>query len=142
MTNQTRHLSALLHELARFVLSGALGLLVGFGLYEAAFALLPDNPSRATVAWLLSYLFGIGVQHALHRRIVFGTSASYWTSLWRTYAIYAVGSFLAGGLNLILNEATDWHHRLVWLLTMAVVSLLNFVALKLYAFKGTASTGS
>ena len=124
----------LARQLFRFGISGSIGLILGFGLYEAAYRLLPDVGLRPTLAWVASYAVGIAFQHSLHRWLVFRSPVSYWASLWRTYLVYSIGSIVAAGLNLSLNSVTDLNHRIVWLVTTCVVSVLNFAALKLFAF--------
>ncbi len=71
---------------------------LGFLLYEATYRLLPDVDLRPTIAWVVSYAIGIALQHALHRWLVFRSQVAYWTSLWRTYLVYSVGSMIAAGL--------------------------------------------
>lgn len=119
----------------RWVVSGVLGFTASFLLYELFFASLPDSNVRPTIAWLSSYTLGIAIQHALHRRLVFGNSSSYWRSLRRSYVVYLTGLAIASGLNFLIANNTSLHHRLVWLVTVGIVSVLNYLALKVYAFK-------
>lgn len=125
---------SIIESFVRLGSSAGLGLVASFVMYEIVYGLLPDLEFRGSIAWLLGYLIGVAIQHSLHRRLVFGGAAHYWTSLRRTYAVYSVGSMLALGLNAGAIALTDWPHRLIWLLTTLAVALINIVALKLYAF--------
>ena len=117
-------------EFVRFGVAGAFGLIVGFGLYELTYALLPMTQRRATVAWVVSYMAGVAIQHYLHRRFVFSALIGFWASLWRTYVIYSAGSVVAVVANAALVATTSVHHRLIWLITTGLVSVLNFLALR------------
>lgn len=128
-------------ELVRFGISGSIGVVVGFLLYEGAFRILPPTEARPTLAWIVSYVVGITLQHALHRAIVFRDAISYWASLWRTYVVYAGGAVVAAGINYSVNLLSSLDHRLVWLLTTGFVALANFAALKLFAFAPPRESG-
>jgi hypothetical protein len=82
-------------EPVRFAVSGALGSAAFWFLNEAAVAALPDSiPSPVTVAWFLSYLLSIWMQHALHSTLVYGWTSNYWAGLVATYTGYS-GALLA-----------------------------------------------
>lgn len=119
----------------RFSVAGLVGVVIGLGLYELTYQLLPESGRRATVAWTVSYLVGVAVQHYFHRRFVFAVRMGFWASLWRTYAVYAVGSVIAVAANAGLVVSTSLHHRTVWLITTGLVSILNFFALKLSTYR-------
>ncbi len=122
-------------ELVRFGLVGLVGVVVGFGIYEAVYRMAVAIDYRETVAWATSYLIGVSIQHFMHRTMVFkGVTTSYWGSLGRTYLIYGTGAALAGYLNFVLVDSTAWNHRIIWLATMGFVSLINYVALKVFAY--------
>jgi putative flippase GtrA len=125
-----------LREFLRFVLTGLAGVVIGLGIYEATHRALPAFEFRPTVAWAVSYVIGIAIQHSMHRTIVFrNATISYWNSLWRTYAIYGVGTVLAAGLNLWLVYSTSWNHRVIWAVTTGFVSVLNYFALRLFTYR-------
>ena len=128
--------TGLVGELIRFGLAGLVGLVVGLGIYEVVYRLASALDHRATFAWAISYFLGIAFQHYIHRSMVFtAATTSYWASLWRTYVIYGVGATLAGSLNLALIESTSWNHRIVWAATTGFVSIVNYVALKVFAYR-------
>ncbi len=120
--------------LVRFVISGGLGTLGGLGVYELTYALIGDRQYRATTAWIIAYVIGIFVQHALHRWITFGTEAPYWRTLRRTYVVYPIVLAISSGFNYLLTGPLDWNHRLAWLATTALSAVLSFGGLKLFAF--------
>ena len=128
------------HPFVRFLGAGGLGTVIGFAMYELIFALLPSGlEARAPTAWGIAYLVGIWVQHALHRTIVFGDASPYWRSLRRSYVIYSGALVLSTGLNWSFAIGLGWHHRLAWLVTTAVTTVVNYATLRLYAFARPAS---
>lgn len=120
--------------LVRYGVSGGLGTIAGFGLYEATFALIGERSARATTAWIIAYVIGIFAQHALHRWITFGPETPYWQTLRRTYVVYPIVLAVSSGFNYLLTDVAGWNHRLAWLTTMGLSAILAFVGLKLFAF--------
>jgi len=122
--------------LVRYAVSGGLGTLGGYALYEVAYALVGEGGFRATTAWIVAYTVGIFTQHALHRWITFGTGTPYWRSLRRSYIVYPLVLAISSGFNYLLAGMVGWHHRLAWLATMALSAGLAFAGLRFFAFAG------
>jgi putative flippase GtrA len=122
----------------RFILSGVLGILAGFGLYGLAYELNPMTRYRATSSYIASYLVGIVVQHALHRWITFGTEVPYMRSLRRTFIVYPVVLVITSGINLAIVRGLQWHHLTAFWITVGFSGLLSFVGLRAFAFNYSA----
>lgn len=137
--SETRiRLSGRLGELIRFGLAGLVGVAVGYGIYELVYRVAVTVNHRETIAWATSYLIGVAIQHFMHRTMVFkAVKTSYWGSLGRTYVIYGTGAAVAGYLNFVLVDFTSWNHRIIWLATTGFVSIINYVALKMFAYRST-----
>ena len=76
-------------EPLRFALSGAVGSAAFWALNEAVVAANPYEWQKITVAWFVSYLVSIWLQHFLHATLVYGWVSSYWAGLLATYAGYS-----------------------------------------------------
>ena len=113
-----------------FNLSGFLGTLLFYGMYQLLFTVLPLETRKATVSWTLSYICSIVWQHALHRWMVFGSKSSYWTSLGMTYLCYSVSIVLSSLFTDILVQQLHIHHQVAWILTLVATGLLNFFTLR------------
>jgi putative flippase GtrA len=125
--------------IARFGLSGLLGIVVGLLLYEFTYAISAPVRYRATFSYVVSYLVGIVVQHALHRQITFGKGTPYLRSLRRTFVVYPIVLLVGSAANLFFVRAAGLHHRLAFWLTVVVSGLLSFVGLRFFAFNAPLS---
>lgn len=126
----------------RFIVSGSAGVLIGLVLYEATFWLNPTTTYRATSSYVIAYVLGIFVQHALHRSITFGGAVSYARSLRRTFLVYPAVLVVSSALNLALVNGLDWHHRAAFWATIVVSGALSYLGLRLFAFRETGSRGA
>ena len=122
----------------RFVMSGVLGILAGFGLYGVAYVVNPITRYRATTSYIASYLVGIVVQHALHRWITFGTEVPYMRSLRRSFIVYPVILVMTSGINLVIVRGLQWHHLAAFWISVGLSGLLSFIGLRAFAFNYSA----
>jgi len=119
---------------ARFIISGGLGTLTNLLIYEIIYLFIPIYQYKASTSWFLAYFIAISTQHAYHRWLTFTDFVPYFQSLRRSYLIYAGSLIISTIFNHILAEQIEIHHRIAFILTMIAVSILNYFALKLYAF--------
>ena len=134
----SRRLVGWLHrrsELERVVSVALFGTLVSWLTYELIFLINPIEP-RATTSWFLTYLTAIVRQHHLHRLISFpGPKANYAATFRRQVLVNITLLGLGGGLNYVLVELADLHHRLAWLICMALVASSNYLSRKFFVFR-------
>ena len=93
-------------------------------------AVLPSwTPQIVTVAWFLSYLLSIWLQHFLHSTLVYGWVTSYWKGLVATYAGYS-GSLIASvPINAGLVNGVGLEAGQAWLATLIVTGVANYFLL-------------
>ena len=122
-------------ELSNFITIGVLGNAVGWLFYAAIFHLLPFDNFKPTISWIISFHFGVLIQHFLHRRFTFQDSEHpYLSSLIKTYISYIGILFFGLIVNLSLNELLKIYHHFSWFLTLAASIPASFVILKKFAF--------
>ena len=122
-------------EISSFLAVGVIGNLIGWVIYYLVYESLTIEIYKPTISWLISFHFGVLLQHSLHRRFTFSEfSSPYLSSLFRTYISYT--SLLIFGLliNFSLNEVMNIYHHLAWLLTLAASIPASFILLKKFAF--------
>jgi hypothetical protein len=117
-------------EPVRFATSGCIGSAAFWVLNEGAVAVLPSwTPQIVTVAWFLSYLLSIWLQHFLHSTLVYGWVTSYWKGLVATYAGYS-GSLIASvPINAGLVNGVGLEAGQAWLATLIVTGVANYFLL-------------
>ena len=134
----SRHLVDWLHrrrEVERVASVALFGTLVSWLTYELIFLINPIEP-RATTSWFLTYLTAVVRQHHLHRIISFpGPKANYAATFRRQVVVNGTLLCLGGGLNYVLVEIADMHHRLAWLICMALVATSNYLSMKFFVFR-------
>ena len=131
----TMSISTSREQLLSFFLVGIIGNLVGWIFYYLVYESLTIDIYKPTISWIISFHFGVLLQHFLHRRFTFEDSINpYFQSLLRTYLSY-IGLLIFGIIvNFSLNEILNIYHHFAWLLTLAVSIPVSFVLLKYFAF--------
>lgn len=120
-----------------FTVSGWIGTALFYVFYEWVHALpVESRPSLlqqlewSTVSWTGSYIISILWQHLLHRHLVFGTQASYWSSLFWTYVSYTLSIFLSSIINHVLVVYLNVYHRYSFNITLFITGIINYYTLK------------
>ena len=124
------------NQIPSFLLVGIFGNLIGWIVYYSVYVSLTIESYKPTISWLISFHFGVLLQHFLHRRFTFRESLNpYIISLIRTYLSY-MGLLIFGLIiNFSLNELLKINHHISWLLTLGASVPISFVLLKKFAFK-------
>ena len=117
-----------------FFVSGFIGTVLFYILYEFLHGILPEVPGRAGWCWFLSYFCSIAWQHKLHCVIVFPNVMikNYWASLFKTYLVYG-GSLI---LSTIMNVALDSlgvQYQVAWVTTLLATGIINYYIVSGYA---------
>ena len=116
----------------RFFVSGCIGTVLFYGLYETIHWILPaDLPLKMALCWTLSYLCSIAWQHKLHCVIVFYDSPikSYWQSLGRFYVVYSLSLVLSSLLTVVF-DVIGLQYQISWVLTLLVTGLINYFTVR------------
>jgi hypothetical protein len=119
-----------------FSVSGWIGTALFSAAYELLYAELESGYSEqcgaycAAVAWTVAYTASIVWQHALHRLLVFGSSAPYWRSLALTFVSYSLSLVLSSALNAVLVTALGVHHRVAFVGTLLATGVINFYTVR------------
>ena len=130
------YLSSNWRQISNFAKVGIAGNLFGWLIYFSIYQLLPIETYKPTIAWAISFHFGILIQHTLHRRFTFTEDSSYYLiSLYRTYISYMANFIICLFSNIFFNEFLEIYHHISWLLTLIISIPISFVMLKYYAFK-------
>eukprot|EP01125_Pyxidicula_operculata_P012366 TRINITY_DN4060_c0_g1_i15.p1 TRINITY_DN4060_c0_g1~~TRINITY_DN4060_c0_g1_i15.p1 ORF type:complete len:134 (-),score=20.91 TRINITY_DN4060_c0_g1_i15:45-446(-) len=116
-------------EFMWFNISGLIGTALFYVLYEIVIQLLPFENYKVTVAWSLSYLISIIWQHKLHRVLVFGDDAPYWSSLVMTYISYSF-SILLSNVIMFVMEMLGVNYKIAWGVNIVATGLLNYYSMK------------
>ena len=120
-------------KLLRFYVVGCGTSIVCWLLYELFYALSLHGDYRVLIAWALSYGITSVLCHALHQWFTFHSQRRYWSSLWRTVFVYGCALVLSSIVDFWLAE--QMHHRLAWCITMLTFGIVNFFALRYYAYR-------
>ena len=70
-------------------------------------------------------------QHGLHRILTFTHESPYWHSLGRAYLFYSVSAVLGAAVNYYLTVILNVHHRLAWLVCLAITAAISIFFLNL-----------
>ena len=120
-------------QLARFLVVGALGAAVDFGVYQLALHL----GLWTTAARALSFVCGTATVYVVNRRWTFGVEggarrAAGFAALYGTTFFVIIG-VNAAALNLL--PETPWRITLAWVLSQGFGTAVNFVMLRLVVFR-------
>jgi hypothetical protein len=113
----------------RFVVSGGIGSAAFWALNEVLVAHSPIDWQRITVAWFVSYLLSIWLQHFLHSTLVYGWTTSYFKGLAATYAGYSAALVAGVPINFCLVHYALLSSSQAWLGTLLITGCANYFIL-------------
>ena len=96
---------------------------------EAIVRFNPIEKQKITVAWFLSYLISIWIQHALHAILVYGWVFSYWKGLLATYTGYSLALFASVPINAVLVNFLRATVSEAWIGTLVLTGMANYFLL-------------
>ena len=124
-------------EPVRFMTSGFIGSSIFYLLNETIVYLNPIEFQKITIAWFLSYVISIWLQHALHSTLVYGWTTSYWKGLAATYTGYSLALFSSVPINATLVNRLLLTASQAWIGTLVITGTANYFVLgKLLSTKG------
>lgn len=117
-----------------FLLSGCIGTLVFYGMYELLQGAFKELSLKTTLSWTTSYTLSIVLQHYLHANLVYKNwnqlrpffSERYNKSLLLTYAAYLISMGVSSALSLVF-DLVHLDHRLAFLLNLGLTGVLNYL---------------
>lgn len=118
----------------RFAVVGLSNAFIGFTLFRACLAAPVDVPFKAALAQLVAYAVGITWSFYLNRQWTFRSRGAVAPQAFRFVFLqisFALLSAAAIGLSV-----DHWHNppTLSWLVVMAIITVLNFLLSRLWAF--------
>ena len=116
-------------EPIRFMTSGLIGSVIFYILNEAIVRFNPIESQKITVAWFLSYVISIWIQHALHATLVYGWVFSYWKGLLATYTGYSLALFASVPINAVLVNYLRATVSEAWIGTLVLTGTANYFLL-------------
>ena len=116
-------------EPLRFMSSGFIGSTIFYFLNEAIAYFNPIEFQKITVAWFLSYVISIWLQHTLHSTLVYGWIASYWKGLAATYTGYSIALFSSVPINAVLVNYLLFTASQAWVGTLVITGTANYFLL-------------
>jgi putative flippase GtrA len=119
----------------RFVVVGASNALIGFAVFRACLATPVDVPFKAALSQLVTYAVGISWSFWLNRRWTFRSRGSVAGQAARfTFLQVCFALLSAGAIGLAVDH---WGQpaSISWLLVMSVVTVLNFLLSRFWAFR-------
>ena len=116
-------------EPIRFMTSGLIGSVIFYILNEAIVRFNPIESQKITVAWFLSYVISIWIQHALHATLVYGWVFSYWKGLLATYTGYSLALFASVPINAVLVNYLRATVSEAWIGTLVLTGMANYFLL-------------
>ena len=116
-------------EPIRFMTSGLIGSVIFYILNEAIVHFNPIESQKITVAWFLSYVISIWIQHALHATLVYGWVFSYWKGLLATYTGYSLALFASVPINAGLVNYLRATVSEAWIGTLVLTGMANYFLL-------------
>ena len=124
-----------LPERVRFLVVGAIGVSVGWIVYNIIYFLNPFESAKATSSWVIAYILGVFRQHGLHYFLTFTESRTpYKKSLKGAFVAYSIGMLLSTIVNLYLNEEIGLNYNISWLFSVIFSVGINYWSLKKLAF--------
>ena len=129
MTNIAETFRNEVPEPVRFMTSGFIGSSIFYLLNETIVYLNPIEFQKITIAWFLSYIISIWLQHALHSTLVYGWASSYWKGLAATYTGYSLALFSSVPINAILVSQLLLTASQAWIGTLVITGTANYFLL-------------
>ena len=124
------------NQIFRFLSVGIVGNILGWAIYAIVYDFVTIDSFRPTISWLISFHFGVALQHHLHRYFTFeDVDGDYFSSLIRTYFSYIGLLFYGLIVNYSLNELLNIYHHASYFLTLVAAVPASYILLKKFAFK-------
>jgi putative flippase GtrA len=120
------------NEALRFQISGLIGSILFFIMYEILFMMVQQHKHGSVISWLVAYMASIWWQFELHRWIVYGKDRirDYWAALRTTFAVYSISLVISTILNYVLTSILVLHFRTAWIITMIVIGVFNYFMMR------------
>lgn len=125
-------------EFRRMLFVALIGIVASLITYEIIYYINPFSP-KTTISWSMAFIIGIIRQHALHRYYTFEYKISYFKSLYKAFVLDFSVLMLTSGLNWVLSETFNLHHRFVWLLCLLSSAIMSLFFIKNYVFQKMSS---
>ncbi|CAM9135542.1 unnamed protein product [Heterosigma akashiwo] len=109
-----------------FAISGGIGNIIFFGLDQVINEWNPFEWQKIAVSFTVSYLISVWFQHLLHQVLVFGSSSNYWSSLFATYATYALSIVASPICSSFFSTYLGASQSTCWLLTVGSTGVMNY----------------
>ncbi|KAL6078990.1 hypothetical protein QOT17_001142 [Balamuthia mandrillaris] len=113
-----------------FCVSGSIGTLLSYLLFEALLFLDPFAWHKGTLCWALSYLISISWQHALHRGLLMGDYGNYWLNLLKSYMVYVPAVLFSTSLYYLLDERLHVTIESKWIIVTLATGLLTLFSVR------------
>ncbi len=121
-------------EPVRVAITATIGTVLALITYEIVFWINWAEP-RATMSWVIAFIIGIFRQHHLHRTLSFPQNAlSYGGSLRRDFVASIGIAVLSTGLNFVLTQPAEVHHRIAWASCVVFVAAFEYLLMKFFVF--------
>ena len=123
------------HQSLKFLGVGLSNSIVSFVTFEASYRALESSPRRVFLAQAIGYSAGILWSFLWNRRFTFRTNGAMGGQL-RRFVLLQASMLLA--TSILLSLAVDklgLHRTMVWLVVMAIATVINFYLSKHWAFK-------
>lgn len=121
--------------MVRFLFVGLSNFAVSFGVYLIGIRLLPDNGTRALIAQALSYSVGIAWSFVWNKVFTFKSGGRSATELPRFLALQFSMLALSSLSLWLLVDQSRLHPTLSWIGVMGMVTVANFLGMRLWVFK-------
>ena len=125
-------------QFQRFVVVGVTNTAISYAVFRLMLFLLSDNSRKATIAQAVAYAAGVGWSFYWNRRWTF--SAAPKGRFWRFLAVQ-VGCLISSSLVVgFLVDDIGVPATPAWIFVMAVITILNFLAVRFWAFSTVGGT--
>jgi len=123
-------------QLKRYLISGTIGNLIGWIIYNSIYLINPIIWNKATISWVIGYIVGVALQHDIHYRWTFlESNTPYTKSLFSSYIAYSFGFVISTFVLYILVERLYVYLQISWLCAVLSGVLANYFFLKEHVFK-------
>jgi putative flippase GtrA len=119
-------------QFKRFVVVGLTNTVISYAAFRAMLVLLPQTDRRATIAQAVAYAAGVGWSFFWNRRWTFSAVPN--GRFWR-FLIVQLGCLISSSLAVgFLVDNVGLPATPVWIFVMAAITILNFLAVRFWAF--------
>jgi putative flippase GtrA len=123
------------YQVLRFLLVGVSNTLISFLTYLLVVAVLPATGGMASLAQAVSYAAGIGWSYMLNRKWVFRSDQPVLNEGGRFVGTQLTMLILSTGAIGLAVDKFEVQRVLAWFVVMVPMTLLNFLVLRLWAFR-------